>query len=311
MGEGQEKGGKDGGGKGPLVFHGQCYWCGVWGHSQQRCRQKQQFEQDQHYQKQDPNESRSANSVESAEHLPTPAESNLANLEQRSTKTAPWRMLCSLERNCFAPLAEAEESDVEYYHEQFPTPSEQVTSSGKGKKTRRSRLKAGPACDQCEEELGELRLAEKLEVSQVESSSEAEHIVELTIDSGAAENVMGMDVVPEVPLKSSAGSRAGVEYLAANGTRMPNRGEKAVPIVTSEGQRCMLNMQVTDVRRPLMSVSRICDAGHRVVFEADGGYIEQVDTAERTRFQRVANVYRLQVALDPEMKRQQGFRRQG
>ena len=57
-------------------------------------------------------------------------------------------------------------------------------------------------------------------------------------------------------------------------------------------------MQVTNVRKSLMSVSKICDAGHRVIFEKQGGYIEHVDSGERTRFARRGGVYALQVNLD-------------
>ena len=52
---------------------------------------------------------------------------------------------------------------------------------------------------------------------------------------------------------------------------MVNQGEQVVSWTTGSGQRCRFKLQVTDVYRPLMSVSRICDAGHRVVFEANGG----------------------------------------
>ena len=52
---------------------------------------------------------------------------------------------------------------------------------------------------------------------------------------------------------------------------MPNRGEKDVKVTTEEGHRCVLKMQVTDVQKPLMSVARICGAGHKVTFTEAGG----------------------------------------
>jgi hypothetical protein len=64
-------------------------------------------------------------------------------------------------------------------------------------------------------------------------------------------------------------------------------------------------MQVTDVKKPLMSVARICDAGHEVTFSATGGAIKHMKTGQVTSFERVDNVYRLKVALAP------GFARQG
>ena len=67
--------------------------------------------------------------------------------------------------------------------------------------------------------------------------------------------------------------------------------------VTSQGHEIELKAQVTDVHRPLMSVSRICDRGNRVVFEAQGGYIESLSSGEKIHVLRDQNVYRLQVEV--------------
>jgi hypothetical protein len=76
-------------------------------------------------------------------------------------------------------------------------------------------------------------------------------------------------------------------------------------------------MQVTDVRKPLMSVSKICDAGHSVTFRSDGGEIVDERTGQVTKFNRVDDVYRLVVEL-PEGEvyqdlhgTKEGFSRQG
>ena len=37
-------------------------------------------------------------------------------------------------------------------------------------------------------------------------------------------------------------------------------------------------MQVTDIIKSLMSVSRICDTGHQVVFNSNGGFIEHLES---------------------------------
>ena len=39
--------------------------------------------------------------------------------------------------------------------------------------------------------------------------------------------------------------------------------------------KCVLKTPVRDVQKSFMSLSRIYDAGHRVVFLKDGGYIGQ------------------------------------
>ena len=92
----------------------------------------------------------------------------------------------------------------------------------------------------------------------------------------------------------------------ANGQKTTNRGEQQVMAVTHEGQEITFKAQVTDVHRPLMSVSRICDKGNRVVFESQGGFIESLTTGEKIHVRRDHNVYRLQVEV-PEP----GFLRQG
>ena len=47
-----------------------------------------------------------------------------------------------------------------------------------------------------------------------------------------------------------------------------------------------------------MSVSKICDTGHRVVFESTGGYIEHLESNQNTEFDRKGGVYALRVRLD-------------
>jgi hypothetical protein len=119
----------------------------------------------------------------------------------------------------------------------------------------------------------------------------------ITVDSGASENVISEKVAPQVKVQPSQGSREGVRYVTATGETMPNKGEKHLQVKTSEGHKCMLNMQVTDVKKPLMSVARICDAGHEVLFRSNGGTITHLGTGQTTKFQRIDNVYRLKVGI--------------
>ena len=50
------------------------------------------------------------------------------------------------------------------------------------------------------------------------------------------------------------------------------------------GTGCVLKMPVCDVHKSLMSLSRICNAGHHVVFLKDGGKIEHEGTGQMTEF---------------------------
>merc|ERR1712163_91820 len=115
--------------------------------------------------------------------------------------------------------------------------------------------------------------------------------MELTIDSGAGENVMPGYMAPYTLVTKS--TEAGVMYTAANGDMMPNRGCKRVKVTTQKGQLRTMNMQITDVNRALMSVAKICDAGHTVTFASEGGVIKNKKTGEKTSFRRENNVYRI------------------
>ena len=77
-------------------------------------------------------------------------------------------------------------------------------------------------------------------------------------------------------------------------------------VFMSGGPEITFKAQVADVHRHLISVSRICDRGNRVVFNSQGGYIESLTTGEKIHVRRENNVYRLQVEV-PE----RGFARQG
>ena len=56
-------------------------------------------------------------------------------------------------------------------------------------------------------------------------------------------------------------------------------------------------MQVTDVKKPLMSAARICDAGHEVFFQSAGGDFKHTASGQITKFNQVDNVYRWKVSV--------------
>ena len=101
----------------------------------------------------------------------------------------------------------------------------------------------------------------------------------LIIDSGAAEHVIGPDDATQVP--RAQGPQFGKTYSAANGSEMINSGEKVVTFVTRDAQPLRLRMQECPVTRPLASVFKLCQAGHRVTFNPtwhpDGCTIEPLD----------------------------------
>ena len=121
---------------------------------------------------------------------------------------------------------------------------------------------------------------------------------EAVVDSGAAESVAPAAMVPWIPARASEGSRRGQCYMAANGAKLPNLGEKHFSMVTTEGNLAEATFQVAEVTRPLCSVTKICDRGNRVVFSAEGGYIENLATGVQTSFMRQNNVYVMEMYVE-------------
>lgn len=122
------------------------------------------------------------------------------------------------------------------------------------------------------------------------------------IDSGASESDISEMSAPQYPLDHP--QEAGV----APGTPPPTElrwptEDNNITFSTSEGHLCVLTMQVTDVHRPLVSMSRLCDAGHRVIVTSGGGHIEHDASGQTTPFYRGHNIYRMGAqTMEPEIR---------
>ena len=74
-------------------------------------------------------------------------------------------------------------------------------------------------------------------------------------------------------VKETEASRQGVKYVAANGHKIANLGQRKIQGVTDTGVPLGMTWQVAEVKQPLASVGRMCDAGNVAVFTKDGGYV--------------------------------------
>ena len=119
--------------------------------------------------------------------------------------------------------------------------------------------------------------------------------VEMAVDSGATETVIGEDILQFLALLEGLACRRGVKYEVANGVRIPNLGEKRFTGVTEEGSLRQITAQVCDVNKPLLSVSKMVTAGNRVVFDKDGSYIENVQSGENVWLKEQGGMYMLKI----------------
>ena len=90
----------------------------------------------------------------------------------------------------------------------------------------------------------------------------------MTIDSGAAATVAPRGDFDDDLIRAS---RTETEVFAtASGHRMPNYGEQRIKAMSNNGIGMNITAQVTDVKKPLISVQEMCKKGNHVIFRENG-----------------------------------------
>ena len=107
-------------------------------------------------------------------------------------------------------------------------------------------------------------------------------------------------MLQSVEMKEGLAAKRGVEYEVANGTRIPNLGEKRFVGVSNEGIGRNMTMQVCEVNKGLLSVSKVVGTDHRVVFDSEGSYMEDMWTKERLWLEERGGMYMLKLWVKRE-----------
>jgi len=115
--------------------------------------------------------------------------------------------------------------------------------------------------------------------------------IHVVLDSGAADYVVDNAETPGYHVRESIGSRLGAAFVAANGERIPNRGEVELDLKAG-GAKIKWIFQVSQISQPLWSVGKLCDAGYSVTFERDHADIKQASTGKKVgKFERKHGLY--------------------
>ena len=128
--------------------------------------------------------------------------------------------------------------------------------------------------------------------------------ISFMVDSGASETVacsnkfIGYDTIET--------TASGTEYSSAGsgGAVMKNAIEKRIEVITENGVESYMKVQMCDNLNPenlFASVSRLSQAGHRVVFDdpVTGSYIENKNTGVKTWLRQAGGVYFLDLWVKP------------
>ena len=119
--------------------------------------------------------------------------------------------------------------------------------------------------------------------------------IEMAVDSGASESVVSEDMLTGVETVEGYAQKKGVQYEVADGTLIPNLGEKKFVAVSDAGVTRAMKAQVCDVNKAVLSVRRVVQAGNRVVFAASGSYVQDETSGETMALTEKGGMYMLKL----------------
>ena len=119
--------------------------------------------------------------------------------------------------------------------------------------------------------------------------------IEMAVDSGASESVVSEDMLTGVETVEGYAKKKGIQYEVADGTLIPNLGEKKFVAVSDAGVTRQMKAQVCEVNKALLSVHRVVQAGNRVVFAASGSYVQDETSGETMALTEKGGVYMLKL----------------
>ena len=138
------------------------------------------------------------------------------------------------------------------------------------------------------------------EVGKICVLEEETRKVTIGVDSGAAASVWPRNLCKDYPTKRT--EKTGLKYATAGkgSKHLVNEGERKIQLLMPDGSVRGARMQVTDVRKPLMSVADMVDAGQDVHFLASGqSYAVHRETGTVTKFTRKKNIFEMEAVVPP------------
>ena len=117
-------------------------------------------------------------------------------------------------------------------------------------------------------------------------------MIEMTADTGACDTVIPKKMCEHIPIVPSLQSMREMEYEVANGQSIPNLGERRCFMWTESATEAKaISMQVADVHKALLSLSRCADMGYESRFGRKAGCLICEKTGEVIPLIRRGNLY--------------------
>jgi hypothetical protein len=129
--------------------------------------------------------------------------------------------------------------------------------------------------------------------------------VDFILDSGASDSAIPPNLLEDHPLLENQGYDS---YSCANGTVVPNHGQRSVNLKLQSGEQMSARLSVTEIVRPLLSLGRCIRAGNTIVLKENGSYL-QTKQGKKTPVYWRDGVLKIPVWVSPPKPK--GFRGQG
>ena len=107
--------------------------------------------------------------------------------------------------------------------------------------------------------------------------------VKVQVDSGAIDTVAPKNVAQKFVLRETPASRRGIGFVAANGSKIQNYGERKVSGYTDDGAAISMRMTCADVHKVLGSVHKMTQGGNLVVLDGEHSFMKNKVTGQKTK----------------------------
>ena len=149
----------------------------------------------------------------------------------------------------------------------------------------------------------------KIQLPQLEELNDSDYeMVWALADSGSAAHVANCRrIFPGAAIRQSQGQKDGVQFQAADGGLLPNRGEAEITCFTPDGQQRRTVFQDAAVGMPILSINKIAEEDNLVAFHKKGGYIWHIPSNTYTKLVKRLGVYFVQLRVPKKLT--EGFGR--
>ena len=113
-------------------------------------------------------------------------------------------------------------------------------------------------CDELDASINSV-VSQKTRPSAIESCWRSSMLVRLALSPNTPCN--------EYPLEKTTSSRSGIGFKGTNGTHIEHHKQRCVRVLSNAGSNMNTTWEVADVRKPLISASRLLEVRHKLVLD--------------------------------------------